>query len=101
MRDAVSAILFILLKGINGEAYNVSNEETHITIAGMASLVASGIANNKIKVVFDIPEENIYGYAAETKMKLNTDKLKKLGWKPEVGLEEAYTRLIESMKYCK
>ncbi len=101
MRDAVSALLFILLKGINGEAYNVSNEETHITIAGMASLVASGIANNKIKVVFDIPEENIYGYAAETKMKLNTDKLKKLGWKPEVGLEEAYTRLIESMKYCK
>ncbi len=100
-RDAVSALLFILLKGINGEAYNVSNEKTHITIAGMASLVASDIANNSIKVIFDIPEENIYGYAAETKMKLNSDKLKELGWKPEVGLKEAYTRLIESMKNCK
>lgn len=30
-------------------------------------------------------------------MKLNTDKLRKLGWKPSVNLEEAYRRLIKSM----
>ena len=52
----------------------------------------------KMKEVFDIPESNTYGYAADTKMKLNSDKLQSLGWKPEIGLEEAYRRLIESMK---
>ena len=51
-----------------------------------------------MKEVFDIPESNTYGYAADTKMKLNSDKLQSLGWKPEIGLEEAYRRLIECMK---
>ena len=36
--------------------------------------------------------------AADTKMKLNSDKLQKLGWKPEIGLEEAYRRMIQSME---
>ena len=44
-----------------------------------------------------IPESNTYGYAADTKMRLNIDKMRKLGWTPRVGLEEAYRRLIGSM----
>ena len=101
IRDAISAILIILLKGKNGEAYNVSNEESHTTIADMALLVAREIADNKIKVVFDIPETNVYGYASDTKMKLNSNKLKKLGWKPQVGLKESYIRLVGSMESSK
>ena len=49
-------------------------------------------------MVFDIPENNNFGYAADTKMKLNSDKLQALGWKPEVGLEESYRRMIEGMR---
>lgn len=60
----------------------------------MASMVCDKIAENKIKVVFDVPESNTYGYAADTKMRLNIDKMRKLGWTPRVGLEEAYRRLI-------
>lgn len=62
-------------------------------------MVAEKIADNKIKVIYDIPETNTFGYAADTKMKLNSDKLQKLGWKPQVDLEEAYKRMIEQMKY--
>ena len=72
----------------------MSNPRTHTTIAEMANLVAEKIADGKIKVVFDIPEDNTFGYAADTKMKLNSDKLQALGWKPEVGLEEAYRRMM-------
>lgn len=97
-RDAIGGLLTVLLRGTNGEAYNVSNPKTHTTIAGMATLVADKIADGKIKVVFDISESNTYGYAADTKMKLNSDKLQSLGWHPKVGLEEAYQRLIGSMK---
>lgn len=96
-RDMVEGIILILLKGKNGEAYNVSNPITHTTIANMAEMVANKIANGKIKVVYDIPETNTFGYAADTKMKLNSDKLMKLGWEPKVNLEEAYRRLILSL----
>lgn len=97
-RDMVLAIMTILLKGKIGNAYNVVNEETHTSIAGMAKMVAEKIANNKIKVIFDIPEENIYGYANDTKMKLSSAKLQCLGWKPSVNLEEAYRRMISEMR---
>lgn len=99
-RDTVMALLLLLIKGINGEAYNISNPSSHMTIADMANMVSERIANKKIKVIFDIPKENIYGYAADTKMKLNSDKMQALGWKPEVSLEESYRRLIKSMIEC-
>lgn len=97
-RDCITGLLTILLKGKNGEAYNVSNPESHITIADMAYMVADKIAEGRIKVVFDIPSENKFGYAADTKMELNSSKLQALGWKPEIGLEEAYKRMILDME---
>ena len=97
-RDCITGLLTILLKGKNGEAYNVSNPESHITIADMAYMVADKIAEGTKQVVFDIPSENKFGYAADTKMKLNSSKLQALGWKPEIGLEEAYKRMILDME---
>lgn len=95
--DTVRGLLTIALKGANGESYNVSNPETHISIADMAKMVCEELAEGKIQVIFDIPETNSFGYAADTKMKLSSDKLQKLGWKPQVGLKEAYNRLIGSI----
>ena len=97
-RDTIMGLLFILIKGINGEAYNVSNPKTHTTIVEMAQMVCNKIANGTIEVQFDIPQDNRFSYAADTKMKLNSDKLQKLGWEPKVGLEEMYYRMIQSMK---
>ena len=34
--DAISAILYVLLKGQDGEAYNVANDETYMSIMEMA-----------------------------------------------------------------
>lgn len=64
----------------------------------MAHMVADKISNGKIKVIYDIPKDNVFGYAEDTKMKLNSDKLQALGWTPEIGLEDAYKRMIEQMK---
>ncbi|WP_330945281.1 NAD-dependent epimerase/dehydratase family protein [Streptococcus anginosus] len=95
--DMVLGLMTILLDGENGEAYNVSNEENHVTISDMAYLVAKGFSN-KSKVVFDIPATNLFGYASDTKIKLSTSKLRKLGWKPTVSLMESYRRMVASMK---
>lgn len=88
----------ILVKGENGEAYNISNEETHTTIAEMAKFAAERLANGKIKVVFDIPENNTFGYAADTKMKLSSSKMRGLGWEPYYSLEDCYRRMMGSMQ---
>lgn len=98
IRDCILGLFTILLRGEDGEAYNVVNPNSHTTIADMAHLVASKIACGKIKVVYDIPDSNVFGYASDTKMKLNSDKLQSLGWKPEIDLENAYRRMIEQMK---
>lgn len=97
-RDAIKALLLLLYKGESGESYNISNEETHTTIANMAKMVCEKFGNNNIKVVFDIPDDNLlYGYAPEVKMRLSSEKMRDLGWSPEVSLEEAYSRMIQSM----
>lgn len=96
--DCITALLFMLLKGENGEAYNVVNESTNIMIRDMAKLVAD-MSGGKINLVFDIPEDALkYGYAPSVKMKLCGKKLADLGWKASVDLPEMYTRLIKSMK---
>ena len=96
--DCITALLFMLLNGANGEAYNVTNESTNIMIRDMAKLVAD-MSDGKINLVFDIPEDALkYGYAPSVKMKLCGEKLTKLGWKAKVDLPEMYERLIRSMK---
>lgn len=98
-RDAVAAILLILLRGEIGAAYNVVNEETNRTIREMAYLVANKIANQEIQVKYEIPEsDKAYGYAPDVKLKLSSYKLRELGWESQVGLEEMYLRMIESFR---
>ena len=52
--DAVAGLLYILLKGQNGEAYNVSSEKTNIHLKDFARLCA---AYNGKNIVFDLPSE--------------------------------------------
>jgi dTDP-glucose 4,6-dehydratase len=96
-RDAISGIFTVLLKGGTGEAYTVANKETAVSIRETAKLIAEKIADNKIKVVFDIDVPAEYTPNLNLNLNLNTTKLEGLGWKAEVGLEEAYRRMIESM----
>ncbi len=93
--DCVSAILYILLKGEKGEAYNVANQETYISIKDMANFLCTHF-NPQLKVV--IEEHPEMGYAPVTKLNLSTEKLKSLGWLPRYGLYEMFDRLIKSFR---
>lgn len=98
-RDVVMAVLLLLIRGNSGEAYTVANEESSTTIADMAHMVAKEFGEGQVNVVFDIPEDvSSMGYAPDVKMKLNSDKLQSLGWKPEVSLRETYERMIGSLR---
>lgn len=98
IRDAIIALLMLSYKGVDGQAYNVVNQSMHMEIREMAQLVAKDIAKGMIQVVFDIPESSlIYGYAPKVKMYLSGEKMSSLGWKPQVGMMEAYQRMIHDM----
>lgn len=96
-KDAVNALFTILEKGQAGEAYNVVNEENTMQIRDMAKLVAEKIADGRINVVFDIPKDHSYGYAKDTQLRLSSEKLRKLGWRPTKSLEAMYKDLITWM----
>ena len=93
--DTVRGLLTVLLKGKNGEAYNLANPDASVTIREMAELIANDICSGNIKVVVNVPEDiGICCYAPDTGYVLNADKLKALGWYPKYGLAEMYKRLM-------
>lgn len=100
-QDAVNAILIVLLKGDNGQAYNAANESTYCSIFEMANFVKERLANNKINVIIEVEDEKKFGYAPTLKMNLNTSKLRLLGWKPERDLEYMFSSMIEDMQVKK
>ncbi len=96
-RDAVKAILLILLKGKNGEAYNTANQSTAISIRDMAQMLSELYPEAGIKVVYELGNAQALGYNPDVKIELDTSKLNALGWKAEVGLLEMYRRMLQSM----
>lgn len=88
--DGVSAILYLLLKGKRGEAYNIANEETYLSARDLAEQVRSYL-NPQINVRVEINDN--MGYAPATHLRLSTHKLETLGWKPQVSLKEIALRL--------
>lgn len=94
--DAISAILYILLKGKSGESYNVANSDTYISIRGMAEFMIERF-NSSVKIIID--EKNNMGYAPVTRLNLSTEKLKSLGWRPQKNLYCMFNNLLLSMKY--
>ena len=93
--DCISAILYILLKGEKGEAFNVANQDTYISIRDMAEFLRDNF-NPQIDVRIESHPE--MGYAPVTKLHLSSEKLMALGWEPRHDLKEMYYRLIESIK---
>ena len=93
--DAITALLYILLKGNNGEAYNVSGKETYVSVYDMAMFVKDTF-NSGINVRIEL--DDTMGYAPVTKLRLSTEKLESLGWVPQYGLKDILGRLIEYLR---
>lgn len=98
-RDALSAILTVLDKGKNGEAYTAANPKTFCTISETAQMIADKVAHGNISVEYNIKEVPAeYAPNLNLNLNLNVDKLMSLGWKPTVDLQDAYQKMIDSMQ---
>ena len=77
--DCVSALLFILLKGENGQAYNIADANSNFSIKELAEMIAS-IGNRE--VIMELPSRvESAGYNPVRKSTFATAKLEELGWK--------------------
>ena len=94
--DAVSGLLYVLLKGGAGEAYNIADERSDIMLKDLAAIIAR-ISGKK--VVFEIPDAvEAAGYSKATKARLDGSKLKKLGWTPRYDIQSGLERTISILK---
>lgn len=100
--DAIVGILMVLLEGEKGEAYNVANEDTLISIREMAEMLIAKYPESGTKLVFDIAQDvTKLGYNPKVRMNLDTAKLVSLGWEAETPLEIMFENLIKSMIHRK
>lgn len=98
--DAVTGILTLLAKGQAGEAYNIANLSTTISIYDMASICASMSGKSVILDLSDNPVK--LGYNPVVKMELDPGKLQALGWTPLINdISDCFRRLITGMKETK
>lgn len=90
--DCVSGLLHILLKGKCGEAYNIADRESNISIRDLAEIIAE-IGGRK--VVVDIPnaDEKI-GFNLVTRSVFSTDKLEALGWRALTHIKDGIKNTI-------
>lgn len=94
--DAVSGLLTVLLKGENGEAYNISDESCDVMLKDLATIIADYCGKN---VVFEIPDEvEALGYSKASKARLDGSKLRSLGWQPYYDLKSGIIRTIDILK---
>ena len=93
--DAAAGILYSMVFGVSGEAYNIADEESDITLKELAEYLA-GIAGTG--VVFELPEEKERkGYSTATRAMLNASKLNNLGWKARVHMKEGLKCTVEGI----
>ena len=97
LADATVAFFTVLLKGENGQAYNIGNEEGNISIVNLAHMLVKLFPEKRLrvetiqKIAKDGYIKSIFAYLCP-----DTSKLRKLGWKAHYSLEEGFRRTVRS-----
>lgn len=98
--DAVAAFFLILLKGENGEAYNVCNDQQFISVAELAKVLVSLEPDKNLQVVCQQrnPEDSYMENVINKANCPSADKIRKLGWKCDYGVYNGFKRAFEYLK---
>lgn len=97
--DCASAILSILTAGEKGQAYNIADSKTQVTIAEYARILAA-IANTE--VMFQLPDAEIKKqFTPISKAVLEPKKLEMLGWSARFDIEKGISHTFNILKSLK
>ena len=96
--DAAGALFRILLDS-DDVVYNISSEESTVSIKQLAEAMAGAFPERNLKLVFDIPEDQKnQGTAPFTIGILSSEKIKSIGWKPLYLLDEGIKRTVRYLE---
>jgi len=91
--DICSALLLLLIKGKNGDAYNISGNDYPLSLFEIAKILCDYSGK---EIDFNIPSAiEAEGFSKTTKAILDTSKLCELGWKPQYSLKTGLIRTIK------
>lgn len=94
--DCASAILKVLISGQAGEAYNISNKASIISIRELAELMTSHAG---VQLIREIPSDSEkLAFNPMMNSSLNSSKLEALGWSGEFVPSVAVKHTIEILK---
>jgi len=90
--DAVKGLLWVLLRGETGQAYNVSDSRSDITQRELAQRIARCAGK---QVVFQLPDAmEQKGYSPAMKALLDSSKLRALGWSADYDIAEGIRETV-------
>ncbi len=91
--DCASAIIAVLINGKNGEAYNISNRDSVVSIRDMAEAIARA---GGVRIVFENPSDaERKSYNMMQNSALDATKLEATGWKAVFGLDKGVRKMLE------
>ena len=94
--DAVAGLLYVLFYGESGEAYNIADSRSDITLGDLAGVIARICGT---QVVFELPDAvEQAGYSTATKARLDGAKLKGLGWEMKYDIPAGISRTIRMLQ---
>ncbi len=93
--DAVGAMLLALTKG-SEHIYNIANTDNLISTRELAKLIAGLDPGRKVSVKFANGEGSELKFLNYKLGIMNVDRIIALGWKPRVGLEDAFRWTLNS-----
>lgn len=96
MADAVTGLLYCLLFGEEGEAYNIADASSAITLKELAETIARASGT---KVIFELPNAvESTGFSKATKAVLDGAKIGQLGWRPAYTIPEGIGNTLRILK---
>ena len=97
--DAVSGLLYCLLQGACGEAYNIASGQSDIHLCDLAK-IAADCAGTKVK--FELPDAvEKSGYSKAMTSRLDGTKLMSLGWREKFSLPMGLKETIRILRETK
>lgn len=92
--DAVAALFYILLNS-DDMVYNISSEDSTVSIRQLAEVLVRAYPERNLELVFDIPKDtDNSGCAPFTLGILGSDRLRSVGWAPRYNIKDGFMRTV-------
>lgn len=95
--DAIIGMLYVMTEGNPGEAYNICTESGEASVLELARLMAGLVKKRKVGVRYNMETRKSDPAVkhAVSKVCASSEKLRKLGWIPEMSLQNSCLRMME------